>query len=381
MPAGFSTTDVEQILPSEAFSAIERLCHTGVAEERGNRVDLLPPIRNHAARHYPPDNDDSDRLVAYIERLSRRFGEQEFSLSQVEWDQIVFQDYENIRLLFLTALAQSRVEELRACLQGFGKLAVHRGDDPSIFAEASKFFSACDDKPSLALCHSILAALARGQSNDGTALSAVKAALRLNREAGLAEGRADCLVLLGQIEADRGALGAAERKYGEARRVYRAEQLPAKAVEVTFRLARLAEGLGQPRKAKARFRDAIQEFNALRNTHGEAEATLYFATYLTNRHEHGEAAKLLSQAASLYGQTGDIFSSAYCLMQIGEMLFDMNEGRRAAECYEAARQIYEKLGREDEAYLCAMYAEHVAVHEPYPPLPGRGILLIPGRRG
>jgi hypothetical protein len=56
-PGGLSFDDVEVLLGKDAFNAIERLCHAGLSVERENRVDLLPPIRQHARLKYPMDSD------------------------------------------------------------------------------------------------------------------------------------------------------------------------------------------------------------------------------------------------------------------------------------------------------------------------------------
>lgn len=58
-PAGISNEDVPALLDEEALAAVRQLQAVGLAEERPARLDLLPPVREHARRrHLPIDSDE-----------------------------------------------------------------------------------------------------------------------------------------------------------------------------------------------------------------------------------------------------------------------------------------------------------------------------------
>jgi tetratricopeptide (TPR) repeat protein len=61
LPAGLSDLDCQSLLGKAAFRAEESLLNTGLAVFEMNRIDLLPPIREHAKRYYAL-NDNDNRL-------------------------------------------------------------------------------------------------------------------------------------------------------------------------------------------------------------------------------------------------------------------------------------------------------------------------------
>ena len=54
LPAGMAPEDVTALLGDAAFDARQELLSTALAVERSDRLDLLPPVRDHAIRHHPP---------------------------------------------------------------------------------------------------------------------------------------------------------------------------------------------------------------------------------------------------------------------------------------------------------------------------------------
>jgi hypothetical protein len=74
LPAGIVADDRDFLLNDEGFEAEEALLRIGLAAERGNRLDLLSPLRDHAQRHHQPQPDDMAWPARYLQ-ITRELSE------------------------------------------------------------------------------------------------------------------------------------------------------------------------------------------------------------------------------------------------------------------------------------------------------------------
>ena len=65
-PGGLDAKAVEFFLKGDAFEATERLCRLGLAFERHKVLQLLPPIRDYAARHFPLSEKEFRESIEYF---------------------------------------------------------------------------------------------------------------------------------------------------------------------------------------------------------------------------------------------------------------------------------------------------------------------------
>jgi len=72
LPAGIIAEDRDELLGDEGFAAEEALLRIGLAVERGSRLDLLSPLRDHARRHHVPRTPDDTAWSEYYLRLTRQ---------------------------------------------------------------------------------------------------------------------------------------------------------------------------------------------------------------------------------------------------------------------------------------------------------------------
>lgn len=75
LPAGLARHDLNALLKDDAFEAAELLKHVGLANERLERIDLLPPIREHARRNYSPSGDKADEWMNYFLGLAQQLND------------------------------------------------------------------------------------------------------------------------------------------------------------------------------------------------------------------------------------------------------------------------------------------------------------------
>ena len=75
LPAGIVAEDRDAVLDADGFDAEEALLRIGLAVERGNRLDLLSPLRDHAKRHHQPQPPDDTAWPTRYLQLTRELGE------------------------------------------------------------------------------------------------------------------------------------------------------------------------------------------------------------------------------------------------------------------------------------------------------------------
>src|SRR5581483_11444462 len=59
LPAGIAADDARALLGDAAFEAQRGLLSCGLGFERAGRLDLLPPVRDHARRLHRPEAGDA----------------------------------------------------------------------------------------------------------------------------------------------------------------------------------------------------------------------------------------------------------------------------------------------------------------------------------
>lgn len=75
LPAGICAEDLNSLLGESAFEARQGLLASGLGFERGGRLDLLPPVRDHVMRLHPPASEDAARWRNYFLKLAGQQGE------------------------------------------------------------------------------------------------------------------------------------------------------------------------------------------------------------------------------------------------------------------------------------------------------------------
>ena len=74
LPAGMAAADIRALLGPASFAARTGLLAVGLAEERDGRLDLLPPVRDHALRCHAPEGADATAWWEHYLALARDRG-------------------------------------------------------------------------------------------------------------------------------------------------------------------------------------------------------------------------------------------------------------------------------------------------------------------
>ncbi len=122
LPAGLIDEDRDALLGERAdgFAAGDSLLRIGLAIERGRRLDLLSPIREHALRRYPPEPSDQAAWPAHYLGLTQSLGERIGTSEGGNAMARLVPEFANIEAAFRALLAVRRLEAANKALGGLG---------------------------------------------------------------------------------------------------------------------------------------------------------------------------------------------------------------------------------------------------------------------
>ena len=122
LPAGIVAEDRDTLLGADGFEAEEALLQIGLAVERGNRLDLLSPLRDHAKRHHKPQPPDDIAWPTRYLQITRELGETIGTAAGAGVMMRLQPEFANISAA-ISAVLPARRDEAMAALREFGLLA------------------------------------------------------------------------------------------------------------------------------------------------------------------------------------------------------------------------------------------------------------------
>ena len=221
LPVGILAEDRDELLGDEGFAAEEALLRVGLAVERGSRLDLLSPLRDHARRHHVPRAPDDTAWPAHYLGLTRRLGEAIGTRAGGGVTSRLVPEFANIEAAIRAVLAAGNLLDATVVLTGFGRLTNIASLPAPVLAEVAAACRTEDDVVGEANCIQSLGNIARRRSDHEAARRAYEEALPLYRQVGSVLGEVNCILSLGDIALARSDHEAARRAYEEALPLYR----------------------------------------------------------------------------------------------------------------------------------------------------------------
>jgi tetratricopeptide (TPR) repeat protein len=221
LPAGIADVDRLVLLGGEALAAREEVQGLGLAFIRAGRLDLLPPVREHARREYDPPSDNEAWLRHYlsmIENLGTLVG----TAGGIEAIQRLSPELPNIEAAVDRALGGVNLSAAVAASHGLSRTLRLTGlGSPRILIALAEACASSNDPTGEASCLKGLADLALIRSDLGVAWSTYEDALQLYRRVGDVFGEANCIRSQGEISLRREHYDAAYSQYEAAMWLFR----------------------------------------------------------------------------------------------------------------------------------------------------------------
>jgi tetratricopeptide (TPR) repeat protein/glycosyltransferase involved in cell wall biosynthesis len=384
LPAGLSRVDQDALLGAEASAGARQVLALGLGTAREGRLDLLPPIRRHAAAHHPPEGADAlgwarhfldlvagledrmlsaggeamSRLAPEMANLEAAFmrGAQEAALRGAAlgalWTYALIcrftgQGGAALRpLAAACAAAEDRLGEAN-CIQSLADIALARSDHAAArsgYEEALPIYRAVGSRLGEANCIQSLADIALRRSDHAAARSGYVEALPIYRAVGSRLGEANCIRSLADIALERSDHAAARSGYEEALPIYRAVGDRLGEANCIRSLAQIALSRSDHAAARSGYEEALPIYRAVGSRLGEANCILRLAEIALARSDHAAARSGYEEALSIYRAVGDRLGEANCIQSLADIALARSDHAAARSGYEEALPIYRAMG-------------------------------------
>jgi tetratricopeptide (TPR) repeat protein len=382
LPAGMAPQDRTVLLGDAAAIALEQLLAVGLAVKQEDRLDLLPPVREYARRHHPPDESDArqsrDHYLNTLGTLGERIGYEKSIIGRLarEWpnfEAAIHAHLNDARSIGIRALGLCRLMVFSglgspgilnkaasvcrlkddsageaACLLSLGDVEVARSrhENARIAYENSlAIWHRTEDVVGEADCLFGIGDLLyrRCQSND--AAGYFEGALTLYRSSHHRLGQANCHWSFGSIELDRSKFDSAQRHYAIAKAIYDELGYFRGTADCLRELAELAFHRSEYQASRGAYEEALELYRDLGYSRGEANSLFGLGNIAARESDYLAARDLYKSAIPIYRRVGSILGEANCIKSLSDLSFFLSDDRDdARKTFERALGLYEQVG-------------------------------------
>jgi tetratricopeptide (TPR) repeat protein len=382
LPAGLCSEDRDALLGDSADGQ-DRLLRVGLALERADRVELLPPVREYAVRRHTPDPD----AVAWVEHFLELAGRRGKTITTPAGDGAfarLLPEIPNIEAAVRRTIATDRRDLTMRVLLGLSQLLQMAAVPTPILGELASACRSANDAQGEAICLWNQGVIARARSNLSDAEDALDRALLLFRQAKNVIGEADCIRHKGDIAVLRSEFALGQEAYEQALELdrgvnnlhgeadslrglgdiahYRADEDAAQGAyqralplfrqvgdvlgeaNCVAALARVALALSDDAGAEQNFLLALTLYRGIGEALGEANCILGLGTVASRRADLSAAQAGYEAALPLFREIGDVIGEANCACGLAEVALARSDPDASWDAYERAQQLYRKLG-------------------------------------
>jgi tetratricopeptide (TPR) repeat protein len=345
LPAGIGAEDHKALLGESAFEAQHGLLACGLGFERNRRLDLLPPVRDHARRFHPPAEADAVLWRNHFLELARDHGGRigtAKGTGSMERLSVELPNLEAAQFAVLSggdlagALSALRATALVMRFTGLGSLTA-----------IQQLMSACHvtgDVLGEANCIQSLGDVALVRSDHDTARNAYAQALPLYRQVGDIFGEANCVRSLGDIALARSDHDAARDAYEQALPLCRQIGDIGGEANCIRSLGEISFTRSDHDAARNAYEQALPLCREVGDIVGEANCIKGLGNIALARSDHDAARNVYAQVLPLYRQVGDILGEANCIRSLGDIALARDEDDAARKAYEQALPLYQQVG-------------------------------------
>jgi tetratricopeptide (TPR) repeat protein len=344
LPAGVAAEDRDALLGDAGFDAEEALVRIGLAVDRDGRLDLLPPIRGHAARHHRPEAADMSAWPEHYLVLTRTLGEPIGTLAGAGAMSRLVPEFPNNEAAIRTQLEIGGCEKVMTALEGLGRLTYIGSIPTLVFDEIATACRREQDVLGEANCVRSLGNISLARSDYDGAKQAYERALPLYRQVGDVLGEAKCIRRFGEIALARSDHDGATQAYERALPLYRQVGDVLGEASCSENHGDVALARSDHDGAKQAYERALQLYRQVGDVVGEANCIKSLGDIALARSDHDDATQAYERALPLYRQVGDVLGEANCIQSLGDVALVRSDHERAKQAYERALALYRRIG-------------------------------------
>ena len=344
LPTGIAGTDCAALLGVDAFDAESDILAVGLGVLRGNRLDLLPPVRDFARRHEPPEGKDATAWRQHYLSLARDHAARIGFSDGVGIVERLTPELPNIEVAILAALADGDLSGAMEALDGTYRLMVTTGlGSPSVIQQLAEVCHAEGETVDEANCLRRIGNINLRRSDHVTAQPYLERALALYRKAGDVFGEANCIKGLGDILLERSDLVAAQKAFEQAMSLYRKNGQHLGEADCLRGLGEVALARGDYPEAHRAFHQALPIYEEVGGVLGRANCLKDLGEIAQARSEFEVAGSNYAQARELFREVGNKLGEADCLKGLGDIDRQCSRSDLAQLAYEQALDLFRQV--------------------------------------
>ena len=346
LPAGLAATDRNDIIGLDGFAAAGSLTRTGLAFRRGDRIDLLPPIRDHAARHHVPGVSVGALWAKHFSDLAEALVDAAFSADGGAIRPRIISETPNIEAAIRHALDRPALLHLAiAAARHYRRLLTHTGIGTAALlkAVADACNRAGDSINEGKICVQIgILAQERGDLDDAwqTLERGLAANHRASNATDVTNGKGDCLYRMADIHLYRSKLTDAKALYLQARSFYEISDNARGLGDCIYRLGDIEWRRANFSAARAYVDEAEPEFARANFDLGEANCAWLRARIALDAGDYDDSEALHDIALQRFTKIGVPLGLAHCRNGAGAIALGRGDLPLARKSFEEACQMY-----------------------------------------
>ena len=344
-PAGLAPQDRIALLGDAAFTAEEALRGTGLAHLRADhRLDLLPPVRDHARRAHKPVDADTTAWCRHFLDRARIEGGKILRDGGAEALAALTPEVANIDAALRAAPGLGLRQPAVAALGGVGRLLSASGaGSPAALHALAQACRAAGDQVNEAECLYRYGNVAYRRSDHDTASRVQQAAVALYHDLDMPRDEANCIKSLGDIALRRSDHEGARARYEDALPLYRRVGAVLGEANCIKSLGDIALRRSDHEAARARFEEALPLYRRVGDVLGEANCIKSLGDIALRRSDHEGARARYEEALPLFRRVGSVVGEANCLLGQGRVAAGLGDKASAQSQAEAAPSVPTRL--------------------------------------
>jgi tetratricopeptide (TPR) repeat protein len=360
LPDGIADGDVAVLVADpDAAAALRRVGLLARRDE--SRIQVLAPVREHAARRHPPEPEHLARATAFYLEMAGR-GNQVGRKGGASAVARLSMELNNLEVMITQELDNAKPEPAIDATIALGELYRFTGlGGPRLLEQAWKVARAVGNVEDEARCLLHLGLVAFDRFDYTEARGRVEHAQSLYQSIGSMLGQASCIKKLGDIALSCIDYVEAHNCFERALPLFKRNESPLGEAHCIESLGDIALRRSDHAEAQSRYEQALSRYQHAGDLLGEANCTQSLGNIALRHSDHAEAQRHYEQALHLYQQVGDLLGEANCMQGLGDIALLRSDHTQARRRYEQARPVYQRLGSSHGEAVCIARLGDVAL--------------------
>ncbi len=362
LPAGLAPEDEVPLLGEAVPEAVRQLRAVALLRDRAGRLDLLPPIRRHAAEAHPPGAAEQRAWIAhYLALVGHLGGRVGRASGGAQAAARLLPELANLEAALAKALPAGLHQMATAVIANYGQFGAALGVGSGGLRALAAAFRAVGAPLAAARCSESLGAIALHRAEYDVARQEFGAAERSYRECGNHVGEATCIHRQGAIALELHQYDLARQAFELALTKYRPHNDRHGEADCLKGLADVALFQMEFSAASQYYKNARILYSAVKEKLGEANCIARMAEIALVEGDHAKSQDGFETALPIFREIGDVVGEAQCLVRSGELAARRGQNDEAWRLIENAIALFQRVNSNSGIAWAMQVRAHLGV--------------------